>query len=566
MRRLQPLILAAILGAPGVHAAEPTITMTARETFPVRAFVGTQPLPLQLNVTASAAAPADDLLLRATLTDASDAVIDTQQGHLGLAAGKSTWIAFALHPPDFGFYRAQVVAIDAAGAETGRFDTAFAVLSPRADPPGDPLASVMGVNFHFEHRQGDVTGILELMRLAGIRWLRDQVYWEYVERVDGVYEVSATNRSIYQVARERYGIRTLVMLGLGHPRHGRDPKAYGAYCREVARQLRGIVDHFEIWNEPNAFGNIPPPDYADMLEAAYLGVKEGNPDAFVVGVGGASPGGWGGWYLPKIIELGKHRFMDTFSVHPYTTPSPPDIGYATQGGPAPLANLENADALTGGAAAAIQKIRGLKTKPRLWITELGWPSNQTGLLGQAQGVSRAYLMTAALPDLYERLFIYDFLCDGPKPDDMESNFGMIDTDYSVRPSYVACASAARALAGRTLIRRLPHPDPTVRLYLFGPENAPMLAAWCTEVSPAEAIAGKTADGRNAAEADRVGATPGRSVTVHLGVGGVATASLNDWQDRASTLTAPDGKLSLRLTGWPVFLYPHGSAQDIRVLP
>ena len=230
-----------------------------------------------------------------------------------------------------------------------------------------------------------------------------------------------------------------------------------------------------------------------------------------------------------------------------------------------MANLENAEALTGGAAAAIQKSRGLKTRPRLWITEMGWPSNQTGLRGQAQAISRVYLMTAALPSLFERAFIYDFLCDGVKPDSIEDSFGMIDADYSVRPSYVACATTARALAGRALIRRLPHPDPTVRLYLFGPESAPMLAGWCTEVSPAEAIAGKTADGRNAAELNRVGASPGRSLVVFLGVGGT-TASLRDWQDRSSALAAPDGKLSLRLTGWPVFLHLRGPARDVRVLP
>jgi hypothetical protein len=165
-------------------------------------------------------------------------------------------------------------------------------------------------------------------------------------------------------------------------------------------------------------------------------------------------------------------------------------------------------------------------------------------------------MTAALPDLYERLFIYDFLRDGVKPDDMESNFGMIDADYSVRPAYVATATVERALAGRTLIRRLPHPDPTVRLYLFGPESAPMLAAWCTEVSPAEAIAGK---------ADHLGATPGRQVTVHIGVGGTS-ATLKDWQDWGTALTAPGGKLTLKPSGWPVFLYPRGTAGDIRVLP
>ena len=125
--------IANLLSAFTVRAAEPTIAITAREAFPVRAFAGTQPLPLQLNLKARAGAPAGDILLHATLTDASDAVVDTQEGHLGVTPGQSTWVAFALRPPDYGYYRARVVASDKAGAEVGRFDTSFAALRPTGD-------------------------------------------------------------------------------------------------------------------------------------------------------------------------------------------------------------------------------------------------------------------------------------------------------------------------------------------------------------------------------------------------------------------------------------------------
>ena len=206
-------LVAVVMALSGLVAApEPLIALAPRENFPLRAFVGVEPLPLQLEVRASDKLEVQEVLLAATLLDFDGREVARQEGKLGVGPSQTQWLGFALEPPDFGYYQAQVLALSNEGAELGRFETSLAVLRPLPTRPSDGLESVFGVNFHYDHAQGDLVTILELMRLAGIRWLRDTVYWHKVERKESVYEVPVTNRAAYQLARERYGIRTLGIL------------------------------------------------------------------------------------------------------------------------------------------------------------------------------------------------------------------------------------------------------------------------------------------------------------------------------------------------------------------
>ena len=562
-------------------AEEGMMALSARERFPLRAWVGAEPLPLQLEVVTGETMPSQRVLFEGRLTDVDGREAARQSSHLSVGPKQTHWIGFSLDPPDFGYYAARVRATGEDGVELATFDTAFGAVRPRESVRSDSVNSIFGVNFHYDHAQGDLVTILELMDRAGIRWLRDTVYWPKVEREAGVYEAPGTNVAAYRLARERYGIRTLVILCYDHPVHGRKLDRWAAYCREVVRQLSGIVDHFEIWNEPNTFGNVSPEEYVGLLKAGYEAVKEVNPRAFVVGVGGGSPGGWSGNYLVEIMKQGAEGFMDTFSVHPYTSPWPPDLGYRPTDGltydpsdlktlVARLVNLDNADRITVGALGAIQKAKGLAKRPRLWGTEGGFPAVEGhagarpgGWFVQARAVMRLYLTAAALPDLWERIFVYDFLCDGGDPGAMEHNFGMIGYDYSVRPAYVATATTSRLIDGRPFIKRLEHPDSAVRLYLFGPDDDPVLAAWCTEVKPEELMIGKTADGDDALALARFPGRPDRVFPVTLKVQS-ASVTAHDWQDRESRVTVEEGSLHLDLTPWPVFISDLGPADVIAV--
>jgi len=86
------------------------------------------------------------------------------------------------------------------------------------------------------------------------------------------------------------------------------------YARRCAAHWRGKIDFWEVTNEPNLSG-MSPVDYLQILQPAYRGVKAGNPDAVVVGLGGATPAG-SKWILDA-IALGAGKYADALSFHGY---------------------------------------------------------------------------------------------------------------------------------------------------------------------------------------------------------------------------------------------------------
>ncbi len=402
----------------------------------LRAIVGVQSLPVQVRLTSFS----EPLAVEARLVDAFGQVVDEQKVRVATQRDTEKPLGFFLKPPDFGWYEVQVQV----EGEESVLTQGWAVLRPltaRQQAQGAE-DSPFGACFHFDHGQGDITTIPELMRLAGLRWMRDSIYWIGVEQQQGQYSLPSYNVAAYKRLKE-LGISTLAILAYDNPLYPHatpeEAEAYGRYAEFVARTLAGTVDHFELWNEPNGFSVLSPDQYPVIVKAGFEGVKAGNPDAFVVGVAGAAPGGWASWYIPALREVGGAAWMDSFSVHPYTSPSTCDVGYPTEGAPVPRASLDLAQGLTGTFASDIQQARGLAKRPGLWITELGWPSNAVGLAGQAQQAARMALLVAAMPDDYARVFYYDFLCDGANPVENEHNFGLVGFDYSPRPAYVAYA-------------------------------------------------------------------------------------------------------------------------------
>ncbi len=62
-------------------------------------------------------------------------------------------------------------------------------------------------------------------------------------------------------------------------------EAFRVWCRELASHFKGRIDHFEMWNEPymEYFFKGTPDDYMALFHAGAKGIREGNPDAKVLG-------------------------------------------------------------------------------------------------------------------------------------------------------------------------------------------------------------------------------------------------------------------------------------------
>lgn len=280
---------------------------------------------------------------------------------------------------------------------------------------------------------------VDLIRAAGIRQGRDECFWHLVEKEKGVYRIpeNILKNLDYSLSQ---GLETLIILDYANmlydggmaPTSPEGVRAFGQYCFTMARELKGRVKYFEVWNEPNVDGfwkpKADPTAYAILLKEGYRRIKEGNPEAVVCGVSLAGIDDVS--FIEKIMEAGGYGSMDILSLHPYCTPRTPEEAQI----------FERMGAIR-------DRLGKFGAKKDIWVTEVGWPTNLSGGVTeyeQAVRVSRAYLNTFIYP-FVKAVFIYWFGPDGPDAEWAEDRFGMIHQDWSPKPAFHATKTLTGAL-------------------------------------------------------------------------------------------------------------------------
>jgi hypothetical protein len=135
------------------------------------------------------------------------------------------------------------------------------------------------------------------------------------------------------------------------------------------------------------------------------------------------------------------KYCDAFSIHPYRQPrSPEESGLVEE-----VLHI-----------AELMKKHGVE-KPKLWITEIGWPTPTKHPEQDAELYQAAMDVRSAVPLLatgvVEKYFWYDMKNDGLDRTDQEHNFGIIRNDQQglqVKPAFVAFAVMSRNTAGRNI--------------------------------------------------------------------------------------------------------------------
>ena len=164
---------------------------------------------------------------------------------------------------------------------------------------------------------------------AGVRWNREEILWKDSEPQPGVYKIPEHMKRELELARDAGMNNELGLLyanpviydnvvGMADaPTTEKELTAYGDWCEWLARETKGLVQAFCVWNEYNGSFNEQgesPEHYVKMLEIAYKAVKKGNPDAIVIGLetAGIDPA-----FNKRVFEAGGLQYMDVAGVHPY---------------------------------------------------------------------------------------------------------------------------------------------------------------------------------------------------------------------------------------------------------
>lgn len=186
-------------------------------------------------------------------------------------------------------------------------------------------------NFGFQTQiislgRGDCEEVNTLQTQIGASWNRDGIPWNSVEKSKGVLKLPADAKEKLRYQKDN-GINNLLICSRYNslyddgltPTSDEAINAFANYCGFLAKELNGIVDCFEIWNEYNnsAFNNNPNADeenYVKILKASYEAIKSANPNAAVIGFGTVGvPSAW----IKNVIKAGALEYCDAVSCHPY---------------------------------------------------------------------------------------------------------------------------------------------------------------------------------------------------------------------------------------------------------
>jgi hypothetical protein len=229
-----------------------------------------------------------------------------------------------------------------------------------------------------------------------------------------------------------------------------------AYIREFAANaaatlfahFAGRIGYWQIWNEPNATTTyLYPSNFAWLLRRAYVAAKDiGSPSLGIVSGGLLSThsmtsktltaANTGATYLRDTYRRGKanagwESVKTAYGSYPLDA-----IGqhlYIDQWGSTSAARVEQAVGLMHSAYVAEEG--GASSKP-IYVTELGWATNNVQAPVQAQNLKAAYLRLKQLP--YTPLTYWFFLQDVPSAG---LYHGLLKSDGSQKPAWAAFCEA-----------------------------------------------------------------------------------------------------------------------------
>jgi hypothetical protein len=278
-----------------------------------------------------------------------------------------------------------------------RVETADEVtVSPRVENP-------IGVNV-FLDQEASVEArrrSLELLRAAGVGWIRQQFAWLEIERdakgdfLDRKWNQSAwANYDNIVDLAVAHGIEVIARVDTSPAwaRPGNDwdrsppdrDEDFGDFVFALADRYRGRVRAYQVWNEPNLaieWGRQPPDPaaYARLLRVAHARIKQADPEAIVLTAAMAPTIEESDQalnellYLQRLYDAGVQGAFDVLAVQAYGLRSGPDDHRLSSGDVNfSRASLVRELAVRNGDAA----------RP-IWATEIGWNAQPPAFPGPA---------------------------------------------------------------------------------------------------------------------------------------------------------------------------------------
>jgi O-antigen ligase len=376
-----------------------------------------------------------------------------------------------------------------------------------ASTPPVPGADVnpMGVNLFLEKEveRDKVVRTLDMARDAGFKWVRQGFAWNDIE-VHGKGDYTDTRNPgppVDSWAKYDFIVDQLVAHGMQimarldspplwarmegdnvqtfHKGPPRDNNDFGDFAAAVASRYKGKIKYYQIWNEPNLWGEwgghpVSAEEYTALLKVAYTRIKEVDPGAVVVSAALAPTAEDSAanrndiLFLEDMYRAGAKPYFDVLSTMLYGLGEPPSD------------RRLDLDRLSFGRPILLRRVMeqyGDADKP-IWISEYAWLSLPRELendpllaLPPPQGkniwghsVSEEE-QGRYLVEGYERarsewpwmgvMFVWHLRNPDADPREPATYFGITTGDFTPRPAYYALQTYSAAVPSAPQMRDRP---------------------------------------------------------------------------------------------------------------
>jgi hypothetical protein len=296
-------------------------------------------------------------------------------------------------------------------AVDGQFGEAASVTAPFAVVDGAIVPDErLGVHVHAtDYTEGGPAAAASL----GFGYMRVTVPWRTLEKTAGQYE-RANGFAARIDAAHALGLKVLAIAPSRNPLYddNRTPSSPGALAALGAVTAHVVseygVDAVEAYNEFNhePFNNgacgLGADCYIQMLAAVSDAVRAVNPDIPIVA---GSTAEFDGPWFDELWSAGGLNYANDMSFHPYS------IYFA----PEQVAGL--IDQANAGAAQ-------YGTPPGIWISEMGWTTEEGGFNPQLQAEMLIRGEVTGITSGAQKVFWYDLVNDDPAGLTHEGAFGL----------------------------------------------------------------------------------------------------------------------------------------------
>lgn len=289
-----------------------------------------------------------------------------------------------------------------------------------------------GIATHLGQARRDMDKSFEAIKSLGADSIRDDIFWDQVERSRGVYNIPPRVDEMLQKAQVGK-IKVLLVLGYGNHLYGRNTKPFGEtaeqaymnYVRYVAQTLKGRVWGYQVFNEWDwKTGGFPAgdaQDYVKFVKKASETIRSVDKDVKIISAG-VTARGLKDDYLSDLMDAGVSKYVNGLAINPYV-------------------HSERRDRRTGAAVLSwLLKIRADVDKRAgkgfpLYVSEIGWPINEHNAEQDVNVYVGQLLEKVFDKELVQGWWWYGLQDNGSNKKNWEDNFGAYDENWRPK-SYV----------------------------------------------------------------------------------------------------------------------------------